>query len=78
VLSSSFMTNYVRRLDELGCPWKFAVSDPDAFMTHHGWRSSVVLPGEPEAHYGRWVMPLVPRTIPGIPRTFLIRATRMA
>jgi hypothetical protein len=37
-----------------------------------------VFPGEPEANYGRWVMPVVPRAIAGMPRTFLIRATRVA
>ena len=77
VLSSPFMATYLKKLTELGCPWKFGVSDPEAFLASKGWQSSIVFPGEPEANYGRWVMPVVPRTIPGIPRTFLIRATRV-
>ena len=78
VLTSPFMAAYLKKLTELGCPWQFGVADPDAFMASKGWESSVVLPGEPEASYGRWVMPVMPRTIPGLPRTFLIRATRVA
>jgi methyltransferase (TIGR00027 family) len=77
VLTSPFMASYLKRLEELGCPWKFGVGDPEVFLSTCGWQSSVVLPGEPEASYGRWVMPVVPRTVPGLPRTFLVRATRV-
>jgi methyltransferase (TIGR00027 family) len=78
VLTSPFMATYLKKLSELGCPWKFAVTDPEGFMASKGWESNVVSPGEAEANYGRWVMPVVPRAIPGLPRTFLIRATRVA
>ena len=78
VLTSPFMATYLKRLTELGCPWKFGVADPEGFLAAKGWQASVVIPGEPEANYGRWVMPAVPRAIPGLPRTFLIRATRIA
>jgi methyltransferase (TIGR00027 family) len=78
VLTSPFMTTYLKKLTELGCPWKFGIADPESFMGSKGWESSVVLPGEPEANYGRWAMPAIPRTVPGLPRTFLIAATRVA
>jgi methyltransferase (TIGR00027 family) len=76
VLTSAFMTTYVKKLEALGCPWRFGMADPEAFMASHGWQATYVLPGEPEAHYGRWVLPVYPRTVPGIPRTFLIRGLR--
>jgi hypothetical protein len=38
----------------------------------------VVLPGETDANFGRWVLPVMPRAIPGMPRTFLMRASRVA
>jgi methyltransferase (TIGR00027 family) len=78
VLTSPFMATYLKKLAELGCPWKFGIPDPEAFLASKGWQSDVVFPGEPEANYGRWILPVVPRTIPGMPRTFLIRATRAA
>jgi methyltransferase (TIGR00027 family) len=78
VLTSPFMASYLKRLADLGCPWKFGVADPDSLLASKGWQSNVVFPGEPPANYGRWVMPVVPRAVPGLPRTFLIRASRMA
>ncbi|HVQ12429.1 MAG TPA: SAM-dependent methyltransferase, partial [Vicinamibacterales bacterium] len=78
VLTSPFLATYLNKLTELGSPWKFGVADPEAYLAAKGWQGSVVFPGEPEASYGRWVMPVVPRAIPGLPRTFLIRATRTA
>jgi len=78
VLTSPYMAAYLKKLSDLGCPWKFGIADPEGFLASKGWGASVVFPGEPEANYGRWVMPVVPRAIPGLPRTFLIRATRNA
>ena len=76
VLTSPFMATYMKKLAELGSPWKFGVADPESYLAAKGWRASIVFPGEPEASFGRWMMPVVPRAIPGLPRTFLIRATR--
>lgn len=78
VLASPFMATYLKKLAQLGCPWKFSVADPGAFMAARGWQATVVLPGEPDANFGRWVLPVIPRTIAGMPRTFLIQATRIA
>jgi len=78
VLTSPFMATYLQKLAEIGSPWKFGMADPDAFMAGKGWQATVVCPGEPEANYGRWTMPVVPRSIPGLPRTFLIRARRVS
>jgi len=76
VFSTPFMAAYLKKLDALGCPWKFGMPDPDRFMAAHGWQSNFVIPGEPDANFGRWVMPVIPRNLPGIPKTYLIRATR--
>ena len=76
VFTSPFMSTYLKKLEELGCPWKFGMPDPERYMAQRGWQCTYVLPGEPEANYGRWVMPVIPRTMPGLPRTFLIRGLR--
>ena len=76
VLTSPFMANYVDKLRELGCPWKFGLSDPESYLAGHGWTVSCALPGEHDAHFGRWALPTFPRSIPGIPRTFLVKGTR--
>ena len=76
-LRSPYLTAYLQKLREYGCPWMFGVGDPDTFLAEHGWTGTVVTPGEPEANYGRWAFPVIPRTIPGMPRIYLARATRM-
>lgn len=76
VLTSPFMANYVDKLRDLGCPWKFCLSDPETYLEGHGWNVRCALPGEHDAHYGRWAMPVFPRSVPGIPRTFLVKGTR--
>ena len=76
VLTSPFMASYVDKLREMGCPWKFGLSDPESYLAGHGWTVSYALPGEHDAHFGRWAMPTFPRSIPGIPRTFLVKGTR--
>ena len=76
VLTSLFMANYVDKLREMGCPWKFGMSDPESYLAGHGWTVRYALPGEHDAHYGRWAMPVFPRSMPSIPRTFLVKGTR--
>lgn len=76
VFTSPFMAGYLKKLTELGCPWKFGVDDPEAFLASCGWSARYVLPGEPDANFGRWMMPVMPRTMQSVPRTFLLRATR--
>ncbi len=76
VLSSPYMAGYIKTLQQLGSPWRFGMADPDAFMGAHGWRAAYVQPGEPEANFDRWPMPPLPRSLPGIPRMYLIRGAR--
>ncbi|MEO8256426.1 MAG: SAM-dependent methyltransferase [Acidobacteriota bacterium] len=78
VLTSAYTAGYLKKLSELGCPWLFGVSDPVAFLAEQGWRGEWVTPGEPAANYGRWPFPIAPRTVSGMPRTFLVTGRRMA
>jgi methyltransferase (TIGR00027 family) len=76
VLTSPYMAKYLKKLADFGCPWRFGVRDPIEFLAERGWRGVAVVPGEPEANYGRWPFPVMPRNVPGIPRTFLVTARR--
>ena len=76
MLDSPFTTTYMKKLADLGAPWHFAISAPDIFFAHHGWRAAVVMPGDPEANFGRWPFPVMPRSMPGIPRTFFVTAIK--
>jgi methyltransferase (TIGR00027 family) len=76
VLSSPSMAAYMAALARLGCPWRSSVSDPERLLSAHGWRANYVLPGEPDADYGRWAAPVLPRSVSGVPRRYLVQAFR--
>jgi methyltransferase (TIGR00027 family) len=78
MLQSPFTKPYMKKLADLGVPWKFAMSDPEMYFARHGWKASVVMPGDPDASYGRWTFPIIPRAVPGIPRTFYVTASNGA
>jgi methyltransferase (TIGR00027 family) len=59
-----------------GAPGRFGTNDPETLMARHGWEADVTQPGEEGANFGRWPRPMVPRDVPSIPRSFLMRARR--
>ncbi len=77
LLTSPFMADHLKVLEQAGCPWIFGVSDPEAFCERLGWSAKVVVPGEDKANYGRWTFPVVPRSVPGVPRSYFVTASRV-
>lgn len=59
-----------------GAPGRFGTNSPETFLARHGWDAEVTQPGERGANYGRWTSPKVPRQVPGLPRSFLVRARK--
>jgi methyltransferase (TIGR00027 family) len=59
-----------------GAPGRFGTNDPERLMARHGWEADVTQPGEEGANFGRWSRPMLPREVPGLPRSFLVRARR--
>jgi methyltransferase (TIGR00027 family) len=57
-----------------GAPGRFGTNDPEALLARHGFDAAVTQPGEQGANFGRWPAPMLPRDVPGVPRTFLVRA----
>lgn len=78
MLTSPFVAPMLKRFEELGCPWRFGAPEPDAFLAARGWHGVTVLPGEPQAHFGKWTHPVLPRGVPGMPRIFLMSTTKGA
>jgi methyltransferase (TIGR00027 family) len=78
MLTSPFVASYMARLREVGCPWTFGVTDPEGFVSDYGWEGVVITPGEPDANYGRWTYPMIPRSVAGVPRSFLVKARKVA
>ncbi len=59
-----------------GATGRFGTNAPEKLMANHGWKADVTQPGEEGANFGRWPPPMLPREIPGVPRSFLVTARR--
>ncbi len=63
-------------LARLGAPGQFGTNDPETLMARHGWEADATQPGEGGANFGRWPRPMLPRRVPSVPRSFLVKARR--
>jgi methyltransferase (TIGR00027 family) len=60
----------------LGAPWTFGTDEPEALLEPLGWKVAAHDLGTFAAEVGRWPWPVIPRSVPGLPRSFLVEATR--
>ncbi|RPH65224.1 MAG: SAM-dependent methyltransferase [Myxococcaceae bacterium] len=63
---------------QLGAPWKFGTDEPEELLEPLGWEVTAYDLGTVAAELGRWVWPVFPRAIPGVPRSFLVEAVKPA
>ncbi len=72
-LASPWTQPHLRKLASRGVPWQFGTDQPEELLARHGFNEvEVKQPGE--VGHGRWPYPTAPRSIPGIPRTYLLVA----
>jgi O-methyltransferase involved in polyketide biosynthesis len=77
LLGSPAMRPLLAAFARRGAPGRFGVNDPEALLAECGWEEAeVTQPGEWGANYGRWLYPVAPQGLPGIPRVFFVRAWR--
>ena len=58
-------------------PWRFGTDRPEDLLASCGWSAwQVRQPGEEGAGPGLVPWPVLPRDVPGIPRSFLVAASR--
>ena len=67
------MLDFVRGL---GAPWTFGTDEPESLLEPLGWKVTAHDLGAFAAEVGRWPWPVIPRSVPGLPRSFLVEATR--
>lgn len=78
--SAASITNPLARaflsaLREDGTPWQFGSDEPEEFLRSCGWEPvETVQPGEGSAAFQRWPYPVVARSVPRVPRSFLFTA----
>jgi methyltransferase (TIGR00027 family) len=59
-----------------GAPGRFGTDYPKTLLANHGWEADVIQTGEEGANFGRWPLAMMPWWLPGLPRSFLVRAYR--
>jgi methyltransferase (TIGR00027 family) len=78
MLTSPITRLLVESLKNEGIPWLSAMDEPEVFLAKYGWSATVVQPGEESANFDRWPYPVVPRSIPNMPRTWLVTAQKLS
>jgi methyltransferase (TIGR00027 family) len=75
-LTSPWMQAALNRMEKSGFAWKFGTDDPEEIFKCYGWEAEVRQLGDQGASFGRWKLPVVPRTQKEVPRKFLVSARR--
>jgi methyltransferase (TIGR00027 family) len=57
-------------------PLRFGTDTPEGLFADAGWEATALQPGDEGANYGRWTLPVLPRELLGLPRSFLVAARR--
>lgn len=76
VLTSPFTKPWVDMQAEQGAPWIGTMDDPLSYLAARGWTAALTQAGAPDAHYGRWTLPVVPTTLAGFPHNWYVTAVR--
>jgi methyltransferase (TIGR00027 family) len=76
ILTSPWRRDWQEEMRRLGVPQRSAMDEPETVLGVRGWQVTVVQPGEEAANFGRWPYPMVPRSQPDVPRSFLVTAER--
>lgn len=62
--------------NDLSRRWRYGCDRPEELFAEHGWEAVVIEPGNEGAHFGRFTFQKPPREVPGVARSFLVRATK--
>ena len=74
LLSSPLTSKWVAMQAESGAPWIGTLDDPVKFLSERGWKAYLTQAGAPDAHYGRWTLPVVPTDLPNFPHNWYVTA----
>jgi methyltransferase (TIGR00027 family) len=75
-LSSPITKTWIEMQAQQGAPWIGSIDDSEAFLEARGWQVSLTQPGAPDAHFGRWTLPVIPVKMPGMPHNWYVTASK--
>jgi methyltransferase (TIGR00027 family) len=76
VLSSHYTKAWIDMQAESGAPWISFMDDPEAFLAIRDWSAALSQAGQPDAHYGRWTLPILPTKVPNMPHYWFVTAKK--
>ncbi len=76
VMTSPWTRPWVEMQAAAGAPWLATMEDPIGDLADHGWSASLTQAGQPDAAHGRWTLPVIPTTMPGMPHSWFVTAER--
>ncbi len=76
MLASPITKAWVDMQAQAGAPWIGVLEDPVAFLAERGWDASLSQTGEPDAHHGRWTLPVISVTQPDMPHNWYVTAQK--
>lgn len=77
-LTSPFTRPWVEMQGASGAPCIGTLDDPVSFLAERGWQAALTQAGQPDAHHGRWTLPVIPTTMPDMPHNWFVTAQRAA
>ncbi len=78
MLTSPITRAWIAMQAEAGAAWIGTLDDPVAFLAARGWDASLSQAGEPDAHHGRWTLPVIPVNLPTMPHNWYVTAQKRA
>jgi methyltransferase (TIGR00027 family) len=76
VLTFPFTRAWVEMQASSGAPWIGTMDDPVGFLAARGWQARLTQASEPDVSHGRWTLPAIPVTMPGMPHNWLVTARK--
>jgi methyltransferase (TIGR00027 family) len=77
VLTSPWTQAWVDMQAKSGAPWIGVLDDPESYLAELGWQVSLTQAGQPDAHYKRWTLPVIPTKMPGMPHNWFVTAQKV-
>jgi methyltransferase (TIGR00027 family) len=76
MFKSEWTRPWVEMQAAAGAPWRSTLDDPVGFLAGRGWTATLSQAGAPDANHGRWTLPVIPTTMPGMPHNWYVIAHR--
>lgn len=76
VLTSPYTKAWVDMQAQAGAPWIGTLEDPQEFLAQRGWKAGLSQAGQPDAHHGRWTLPVLPTRMPNMPHNWYVTAQK--